>query len=224
MDAKAIFDKALRDNLDRLEIELPARQAQTLWAHHCAVVEANRQFNLTRITDPAEAAVKHYADSLALVRWVRDAGLEVRRVLDVGTGAGAPAVPLAVVEPDWQVTAIDGTAKKINFVADAVRQISLENLTAIHARAEHWDSDRHFDLVLFKAIGSLDRCLKWGRPHVARGGYVVVFKTAAMPEEERSAGSTAAGALGFADAEVFRYELVLCGETLSRALWNFRLR
>ena len=89
--------------------------------------------NLTRITRPAEAAVRLYADSLAVLSWARQSGNEtgVRTVLDIGTGAGFPAVPLAVAAPDWRITAIEATNKKAAFVEQSARRVGAENLRVI---------------------------------------------------------------------------------------------
>src|SRR5687767_11867845 len=106
-DESQIFHAALQPALAALRIEVGPAQQEQMFAHYSKVVEANREFNLTRITSPADAAVKHYADSLALLvmpEFCTDRRLEV---LDVGTGAGFPAVPLAIVCETWTIVAID---------------------------------------------------------------------------------------------------------------------
>ncbi|MEE9294498.1 MAG: 16S rRNA (guanine(527)-N(7))-methyltransferase RsmG [Phycisphaerae bacterium] len=221
-DERLIFDKALRAAGSSLGVTLSDEHCAALWRHRALVIEANRRFNLTRITEPAEFAAKHHADSLSVVRWCGDAGVSVGCVLDVGTGAGVPAVPLAMVRPDWQVTAIDGTGKKARFVADVARRLSLANLAAVHARAETWAAPAAFDLVVFKAIGALARCLKVGRRHVARDGYLVIYKTAEVPADEVAAGQSAARRYGFDASDVFRYDLPVSDTVMSRVLWIFR--
>ena len=118
MSDKLIMERPLAQRLARWQIKLSPKQLGQMVAHHDAMVEANRRLNLTRITDPVESAVRHYADSLALLAWSRDSAVSIRTLLDVGTGAGFPAVPLAIMKPKWKITAIDGTKKKIDFVRE----------------------------------------------------------------------------------------------------------
>ena len=116
-DDRQAFEEALLAACSAIRLSLTEPQRELMLAHYRRVVEANRHFNLTRITSPADAAVKHYVDSLTLMAspWVEaDRSLTV---VDVGTGAGFPAVPLAIMCPQWQILAIDGTGKKARFVA-----------------------------------------------------------------------------------------------------------
>jgi len=219
----AAYRQALAAGLQQLRVRLDDDQITKLEAHYHRVVETNRLFNLTRITKPADFAVKHHLDSLAVVRWADDHRIKVRRVLDVGTGAGLPAIPVAIARPDWLVTAIDGTAKKSNFVAQTAAALELPNLTVLHERAEHWTPDQRFDLVLFKAIGPIERCIRLARPHLARNSHAVLYKTADLPNDERTAGARCAAELGYAPAKHYDYELQLHGETIPRRLWLFRL-
>ncbi len=223
-DGQSQFAAAAGEACEGIGVPLGADQVERCWQYRELVVEANARFNLTRITEPVDFAVKHVADSLAVVAWCQTNGtsMDERTVLDVGSGAGVPAIPLAVAQPGWRVTAIDGTAKKIRFIAEAAEAMGLENLTAEHARAEHWKHEGWFDLVTFKAVGPIARCLGWSAGHVVRGGSVLMFKSATLPEGEAEAGAVAAERLGFEAGTRFDYSLVGLGETLSRSLWAFR--
>ena len=131
------FTSTLIQALDRWDLSVTPTQLEQLCAHFAAVIEANRVMNLTRITEPVEAAIKHYADSLALLLWVREDRIDVESILDIGTGAGFPAVPLAVLKPLWDITAIDGTRKKIRFLQEAAADLRLSNVKAAHAHSRH---------------------------------------------------------------------------------------
>jgi 16S rRNA (guanine527-N7)-methyltransferase len=182
----AEFLAALAAAAEELGIAIAPDRAERMHAHFRLVEEANRAFNLTRITTPVEAAVRHYADSLSLLAlpWVRpDAAW---RVLDVGTGAGFPAVPLAIACPAWGLTAIDGTGKKVRFVAEACRTLGLPNVEAVHARAEDFAATdaRAFDLVLARAVAAADRLIDWMQPLARAGGRLVLYKSVIEPGEQ----------------------------------------
>jgi len=154
------------------KIGLKPTQVAQLRTHYAMMIETNRVMNLTRITDPNEAAIKHYADSLALLSCVMEHSLPVRRVLDIGTGAGFPAIPLAVACPDWLITAIDATRKKVDFVRRVSKAIALSNLCCKHTNSTHWKTDQVFDLVTLRAVA---HPVETAQRFVAPGGYVACF-------------------------------------------------
>ena len=212
------FDRVLAESLDRWGIPIIAEQLQTLRHHFQAVVETNRTLNLTRITDPVEAAVKHYADSLALLLWVRKQQLSTKTLLDIGTGAGFPAVPLAVMMPDWEVTALDATRKKADFLTRTANTLHLSNLRVECAHSDHWQPGGRFHLVVLRAVGKLAVCLRQGGRHVARDGRLVVYKTASLEADELDAATAKAKGLRIRERERFMYDLQLTEETIHRAL------
>jgi 16S rRNA (guanine527-N7)-methyltransferase len=217
-----VFRAAL---LDALGSALPvpdAAQIDRMFAYHAAVVETNRLFNLTRIVEPAESAVKHFADALGLLGWIEARGVSVKFLLDVGTGAGLPAVPLAIVRPDWSVTAIDSTAKKVRFVAETCARLGLTNVMAEQRRAGEWRPERRFNLVTFKAVGDLSGCVEQSVHLVQHGGHVVVYKTAALSDEERAAGLRVARKARLEVLEPYRYRLCCGAEIFDRTLCIFR--
>ena len=221
-DAPPEFSAALVEGLERWGIEYSDAQVQQLWVHQAAVIEANTRFNLTRITDPLEAAVKHYLDSLALLPWLRRESRVGASVLDVGTGAGFPAVPLAVIAPNLQVTAIDATRKKADFLADAVQRMGLSQLKVLQARAEHWPVGRRFDVVTGRAVAPLADFLSWTAHLVRAGGSIVAYKTARTRPDEYEDATRVGARFGFHRDDPFEYELRLGDEMLSRKLIVFR--
>jgi len=216
------FEDTLFHLLDRWRIECTPVQLGLLRAHFEAVLEANSRMNLTRITDPTEAAVKHYADSLALLLWIRDRGIEVGTVLDVGSGAGFPAVPLAVMRPEWQVTALDGTAKKIGFVERVAETLRLPNLRAVHAHSTHWRDRSTADVVTVRAVAKLAKCMRDTVDLVAPNGWLIAYKTADIGDDELSAARSQCAEGGFRSEPVFEYELPLKDDRLQRVLYSFR--
>ena len=212
------FDRALIESLDRWDVSIDREQLDRLRQHFQAVVETNRTLNLTRITDPIEAAVKHYADSLALPLWVNEQRFEGQTVLDIGTGAGFPAVPLAVMEPGWDVTALDATLKKVDFLARTASRLQLTNLRVEQGHSDHWQPHRRFHLVVLRAVAKLAVCLRQGGRHVARHGRLIVYKTASLVADELDAAAEEAARQRLRKCEPFPYELELAGETIRRTL------
>jgi 16S rRNA (guanine527-N7)-methyltransferase len=217
------FDAALAAACAGIGLSVDQRQRELMLTHFQRVVEANRRFNLTRITSPSDAAVKHYADSLTLLAapWI-DVSSPVS-VLDVGTGAGFPAVPLAIMCPHWRILAIDGTGKKARFVADTAAAIGLNNLQARHARAEELDKGRGapFDLILARAVGKIAEVLPKVSPLLSTAASVVFYKTDKIELTEVSQSIRAAAAIGLSMAEPFDVELPSRAGTLHRRLMRF---
>ena len=241
MPVDPAFDCGLRRCLAAWDLPISDAAVDLLWRHFELVIEKNAVMNLTRITEPAEAAVKHYADSLSIVAWeapahTQDNEIEasprregahsrldrpVRTVLDVGTGAGFPAVPLAVMRPDWTVTAIDGTRKKVDFVASVATTLGLTNLQAIHAHTAHWETGRRFDLVTFRALAKLPAAIAECGRFVAPGGRLIAFSTASGAAKDDLAPPALANARLKA-CPPFAYELMDDEEAIRRALLVFR--
>jgi 16S rRNA (guanine527-N7)-methyltransferase len=149
------FKSALEMALPRFGIgTLSAPQADRLAKHYSMLCEWNRRVNLTRITEPEDAARLHYADSLFGGGFIGDA----RTLLDVGSGAGFPAIPLAVLRPDLRVTALEANQKKSLFLTEAKDALGLQNFKVATARVESFDwSD--FDLLTSRALDRAESVL-----------------------------------------------------------------
>ncbi len=121
----------------------------------------NRAFNLTAVTDPSEMVTRHLLDSLSVLPW-----LQGRRLLDAGTGAGLPGVPLAIARPDLQVILLDSAGKKIRFLNDVRRALPLDNIEPVQARLESFEPQPPVDEVISRAFASLDSFIHAAR-HLA---------------------------------------------------------
>ena len=219
---KERFIKALQIAASDLGVSLAEDESAMLWRHFGLVREANETFNLTRITDPEEAAVKLYADSLAPAAWADRAEISVGRCLDVGTGAGFPSVPLAVCRPLWSVTAIDSTGKKARFVESSAGELGISNISVSHARAGEWNANRRFDLVTFKAVGPIARCLSVIGRLVASMGCVVVFKGPGLTTDELDAGESQAESMGMHTWDTMDYQLHVGDDMVQNTLVAYR--
>lgn len=207
-----------------LGVAVSETATERMWQHFMLLRQANQRFNLTRITSVEDAAVKHYADALTLLKVPgvdREADLNV---LDVGTGGGLPAVPLAVQCPRWSLRAIDGTGKKVRFVGESAETMGLVNLSVQHARAQQLATEQpgEYDLVVLRAVGKLDACLKEVAPLVAGAGRVVFYKSAQLSDAERHDGDRSASRCGFRPGELTTATLTGGPESIDRQLVSYR--
>lgn len=180
----------LNDGARAFDIELSEDQIDALEAYYDAVIDSNRDFNLTAITAKEDFVVKHFIDSLSGARYVPVNA----SVCDIGAGAGFPSVPLAVARPDITVTAIDSTAKKTVFIADTAKAIGIKNIKTRAARVEDCkDLFGLFDCVVARAVSSLPILLELALPLLKVGGVFIAYKT---DESEIALSSNALTALG----------------------------
>jgi 16S rRNA (guanine527-N7)-methyltransferase len=171
----------------------------------------NRSYNLTAITAPAAMITRHLLDSLTVHQ---DLGGE--RVADVGTGAGFPGLPLAVVNPQRQFTLIDSAAKKIRFVEHAVHTLGLSNVTAVHARAASLAPPLPFDTVVARAVAPLPQLLTQVRPLCGPDSQVLAMK-GKWPAEELAALTPAWRVLRSRELKVPGLDEARCLIVLARA-------
>ena len=146
------------------------------------LLEQNQLFNLTAIKTPEGAALLHFADSLTLSKYLPGGA----KILDIGSGAGFPAIPIAIARPDIQVTALDSTQKRVNFINSAAKMLGLNNLTAICHRAEDVTGSEFkecFDIVTARAVASYPILLELCLPAVKVGGKFVAMKSKDVSRE-----------------------------------------
>lgn len=166
----------LSEFCEKFSLSLSESQTEKLCLFYTLVTEAGKSFNLTSITDGFSFMSRHFADSLSAARLFDD-GAEV---CDVGTGAGFPAVPLAIARPDVSFTALDSTQKKTAFVADAAKLLGLSNLTVKTGRAEDFSSlYDNFDFVCSRAVTALSPLVEICFPLLKTGGCLIAYKTPA---------------------------------------------
>jgi 16S rRNA (guanine(527)-N(7))-methyltransferase GidB len=200
MDAPSeiLFTDTLTRAADALSVPLTDAQRAACLRFARLLLSANEHVNLTRITAPAEMAVKHFADSLTALVAVPDLA-EGARVADVGTGAGFPGVVLKIARPDLRIVLIDSLAKRLSFLEGIVADLGLENVSLVHARAEDAGRDPNLrdrcDLVTARAVAALPTLLEWCGPLAAPGGGRFLAMKAGGVDAERDAAGPAARAL-----------------------------
>jgi 16S rRNA (guanine527-N7)-methyltransferase len=155
--------------------------------HLDLIVEANRQFNLTRIVSPREAAIKHVADSLIPWRLFSTAG----HVVDAGSGAGFPGIPLALVFPGTRFTLLESIQKKARFIESAVKDLGLANVEVRAERAEDWLKSHRAGVVTARAVAPLQRAVGLFAPALRGGARVLLYKG---PDAEAEIAEAAAEA------------------------------
>lgn len=174
----------LLSDAEKLGISLTDEQIKLFEKLSELLVEQNKTMNLTAITDPDGIAVKHFADSISALSAYDFA--ENAKVLDVGTGAGFPSIPLLIARPDLEMTMIDSTAKKLRYVASTVEALGL-NAEVLHTRAEEAGQNKEyrekFDIVCSRAVAALNVLCEYCLPFVKVGGVFLAMKAAKAQEE-----------------------------------------
>lgn len=169
---------------------VPEEAQRQLAAFGEYVVEANTRLNLTRITEPRPMARDHFADSLAAIEAAPQAFQRAEKALDIGSGAGFPVVPLAIVTPHVRWTAVESIAKKCRFMEQAVKHMKLANVQIMCARAEDIGRSgkrESYDLVTARAVGAIASLCEVGLPMLKTGGALLLYKTETALKEYEAA-------------------------------------
>jgi len=192
--AAARFFAALDAGIAHLGLSLPPTAPNAFFVYAEQLLQTNRHTNLTRITAPDEVAVKHFVDSVSVL--VACPALPPgARVADIGTGAGFPGLPLAIVRPDLSVTLVDALAKRLRFLESVIENLGLGNVTLVHGRAEDVGREaahrERYDLVVARAVAALPTLLEWCAPLVRVGGRFLALKSGDMDDELAAAANAA---------------------------------
>ena len=174
----------LAQAIDELGLTLSAQQQRTLLLYLDQLLLWNKAYNLTAITDPVEALIKHIIDCLAIITHLPSGSL-----LDIGTGAGLPAVIIAICQPERQCTALDSNQKKIRFIKQISSELGLSNMQPIASRIEAHEAS--YEVVTSRAFASLIDFVEVAQPRLAENGYLCAMKGKAPSDEELQALSDA---------------------------------
>lgn len=225
----------LKKYCSEFSIELTDRQLEQFQMYYELLIEWNEKVNLTAITEYDEVLKKHFLDSLALVRGneidlIHAVCVENQRIklLDIGTGAGFPAIPLKIVYPQLSIVMMDSLNKRINFLNEVIQKLELSDITALHGRAEDYAkraSGNHtkkaddaadisdaiccregLDIVVSRAVANLSTLSEYCLPYVREGGVFVAYKSEELVREKKDA-EHAIGILGGKIEKTFDFTL-----------------
>ena len=212
-----MFQKFMAEAAEAAGLQLSDSQLQQFTRYYEMLIEWNEKMNLTAITEAREVAVKHFVDSLTAL----ETGLftEGCTVIDVGTGAGFPGLPLKIYRPDLKLTLMDSLQKRVGFLEAAVEELGLQEVTCVHARAEEGARNKafreKFDFAVSRAVAALPVLAEYTLPFVKQGGFLVALKGAKYAEEA-GAAERALSLLGGAAPRC--QEVTLPGLTDKRAI------
>ncbi len=173
--------------LEQLDIQLTDRQKEQFDQYYEILVEWNKVMNLTGITEYDEVNEKHFVDSLAIVKAVDMR--QVKKVIDIGTGAGFPGIPLKIAFPHLNIVLLDSLKKRINFLNEVVSNLGLDHITTLHGRAEDFakkaEYREQFDLCVSRAVANLSTLSEYCIPYIRTGGMFIPYKSGTIDEELR---------------------------------------
>lgn len=205
---------------NKINIEISDDQINCFEKYYELLIEKNKVMNLTAITDKEDVIVKHFIDSIALIPYLLDKGININnklKIIDIGTGAGFPGLPLKIMMPDVKFTLLDSLNKRVSFLNEVIDELKLKDIEALHGRAEDYASDskyrEKYDICVSRAVANLSTLSEYCIPFVKEDGYFISYK-AGESEEEINNSKNAIKILGGKINKV--EEFVLPGTDVSR--------
>ena len=172
-----------KQKLNEFDIKINDEQIKSFEKYMNLLLEWNEKINLTAITQPEEVKLKHFVDSLTVLKYINDDD----KVIDIGTGAGFPGIPLKIMKENTKITLLDSLNKRINFLNIVIETLNLRNIQAIHGRAEEIARNKlyreKYDVAVSRAVANLSTLTEYMLPFVKVGGKCICMKGANVNEE-----------------------------------------
>ena len=181
------FKREFEKYLEKMSISLNKEQYDQFYAYMVLLIEWNEKINLTAITEPQEIILKHFVDSLTIAKYIE----EGKTIIDMGTGAGFPGIPLKIYRNDVKVVLADSLNKRIKFLNEVIEKLQLKNIETIHCRAEELGKNKEyrekFDYATSRAVANLSTLSEYLLPFVKLNGSGIFMKTMEIDEELENA-------------------------------------
>ena len=178
-----VFQEKLKKECEKMQIDIKESQIEKFYIYMNLLLEWNQKINLTAITDCDEIIIKHFIDSLTICKYLK----KDSSVVDVGTGAGFPGIPLKIIREDLNIILVDSLNKRIRFLEEIIKKLELENIKAIHSRAEEFGRNikyrEKFDYATSRAVANLSTLSEYLIPLVKIKGKVISMKGSTIDEE-----------------------------------------
>ena len=177
------FSKYLSDYGEKIGLKFSKKQEEQFFKYMNLLIEWNEKINLTAIVEPKEIILKHFIDSLTINKYIEKAS----SIVDVGTGAGFPGIPLLIYRDDIKVTLVDSLNKRLIFLQEVINQLDLKNLKVVHSRVEDFGKNKNyrekFDIATARAVANLAVLSEYIVPLVKIGGKCICMKGSTIEDE-----------------------------------------
>ena len=177
------FEKEILENSKEINVVITEDEIKSLYQYMKLMLEWNKNINLTAITDEKEVIIKHFIDSISINKYIKEAN----KIMDIGTGAGFPGIPLKILNKDIEFILVDSLNKRINFLEEAKKELSLNKLELLHARAEELAKNKKYrenvDIVVSRAVARLRVLAEYMLPFVQENGLCICMKGPNIEEE-----------------------------------------
>jgi len=181
------FKEKMLELAKKIGIELTDEQVEQFWNYMNLLLEWNEKINLTTITDIDEIILKHFIDSMTVLKYINKG----EKIIDVGTGAGFPGIPIAIMMPDVEVTLLDSLNKRILFLNEVIEKLNLKNVKTVHGRAEDFGQNKlyreKYDKSISRAVANLTTLSEYLIPFIKVGGEAICMKGSDIDEEKENA-------------------------------------